>query len=282
MREADDNPWRRVTVDDYDGHMASPAVAQAPILDGIFADVLRRYRPATIAVPGCGTGTGLRHIDPTVTTRVLAVELNTEFLATVMQRHGSDLPNVELLAADLETMAPPAGRFDLIHVALVFEHVDPTLVLPRLARWLLPSGTMTIVLQLPSSLAPATTNTPFASLAPISGHMSLVAPDEVRALAAEHGLREVDSSHHELPQGKSFRVGHFRVAGAVSAEQASWRAGAGETFAPAGTHDLRPSEQGGLLATEVVALASRELPADPGERARAARWGGRLLIPRGS
>lgn len=63
-------------------------------------------------------------------------------------------------------------------------------------------------------------------------------------------------------------------------EPASWRATAGETFAPTGTHDLRPSGRGEMLAAEAVALASRELPAGPGESAQAARWGGCLLLPR--
>ena len=51
----------------------------------------------------------------------------------------------------------------------------------------------------------------------------------------------------------------------------------GETFVPTGTHDLRSSGDGGILSGEVAALAHREQP----EATHRARWGGRLLTPRG-
>jgi hypothetical protein len=54
----------------------------------------------------------------------------------------------------------------------------------------------------------------------------------------------------------------------------------GETFPPAGVHDLRGSGARGILAPEVVALAHREQTEAP-RPAPDARWGGRLLTPRG-
>lgn len=55
----------------------------------------------------------------------------------------------------------------------------------------------------------------------------------------------------------------------------------GEEFAPAGTHDLRSSGEGGILSVEVAALAHREQPETAPRPAPNARWGGRLLTPRG-
>jgi ubiquinone/menaquinone biosynthesis C-methylase UbiE len=126
-----ESPWRHVIAADYDRHMASPEVGQEPILDSIFEEVLRRYRPRSLAVPGCGTGSGFRHIDPAVTYRVVGVDINGGFLDALRQRHGARLSGLKLIAADLQTLDQPPGQFDLVHAVLVFEHVDQALVLPE-------------------------------------------------------------------------------------------------------------------------------------------------------
>lgn len=65
---------------------------------------------------------------------MLALDINARFLRAVKCRHGSRLTGLELIAADLETAPNTPALFDLIHAALLFEHADPALVLPTLAR----------------------------------------------------------------------------------------------------------------------------------------------------
>lgn len=89
---------------------------------------------------------------------------------------------------------------------------------------------------------------------------------------------------HKTPGGHA-RYALADVLGALGEPAATLaeppdRALDGETFPPAGVHDLRGSGARGILAPEVVALAHREQPEAPGT-APNARWGGRLLIPRG-
>ena len=52
------------------------------------------------------------------------------------------------------------------------------------------------------------------------------------------------------------------------------------TFTAPGEHDLRSSGRGGILASEVVALALRESTEPAASRRDGVRWGGRLLKPR--
>jgi MerR family regulatory protein len=55
---------------------------------------------------------------------------------------------------------------------------------------------------------------------------------------------------------------------------------AGETFAPAGQHDVRSSGPGGMLPAEVAALGVREAAASPARSQGRTRWGGRLMTSR--
>jgi hypothetical protein len=58
-----ESPWRQVTVGDYDGHMCSAEVGQAPTLDRIFGEVLERYRPRSLAVRALAAQSGLAEVD---------------------------------------------------------------------------------------------------------------------------------------------------------------------------------------------------------------------------
>lgn len=54
-----------------------------------------------------------------------------------------------------------------------------------------------------------------------------------------------------------------------------------ESFAAPGEHDLRSSGRGGMLASEAVALGLRETHEPVTSALGRARWGGRLITPRG-
>ena len=74
------NPWLSIPIDDYEGHMGSPAVAQLQPLSELFAGVLASSRPKSLAVFGCAAGNGFEHIDPSITERVVGVDINPAYL----------------------------------------------------------------------------------------------------------------------------------------------------------------------------------------------------------
>jgi len=80
------NPWLSIAVDDYVGHMASPAVGQHQVLNRLFGAMLRNVRPRTVLVLGCSTGNGFEHVDPAVTCRVVGVDINPEYLQRLAER----------------------------------------------------------------------------------------------------------------------------------------------------------------------------------------------------
>lgn len=203
-----DHPWLTVPAADYEGHMGAAGVDQLAPLRTIFADVYARVHPARMALLGCCTGNGLDVIDTEHTRRVVAVDLNPDYLAVARQRH----PRLESITAwtcaDLARCELDADGFDLIHAALLFEYTDPAPLLPRIARWLAPGGVLSIVVQLPGGDA-SISDTGFASLQALQGLMRLVSPAELRELAARADLTEAASTIVPLARGKSFWAATF-------------------------------------------------------------------------
>jgi SAM-dependent methyltransferase len=159
MKKGGRNPWLRIPVSDYEGHMGHPAVQQLPYLSAVFQEVLLEFQPKDIAVLGCSTGNGFEHI-PTSTRKIIGVDINPQYLDVVRQRYGDRLPGLDLICADIFNCTIAAHSIDLIHGALIFEYVDPAPAMERVATWLRPGGVFSAVLQLPSADGSPVTETP--------------------------------------------------------------------------------------------------------------------------
>jgi len=208
------HPWLLVSPEDYEAHMASEEVGQLQVLNRILAEDLSRFQPRSLAVLGCATGNGFEHIDPQITKRVVGIDINPEYLALLRERHQHRLADLELIESDVLEAEFPPNSFDLVHAALIFEYLDPSAALARIAPWIRPGGALTVVLQQPSARSTPVTPTPYLSLRGLSGVLRLVDPDEFRQIAGDHGLEGGEAGRIELKQGKSFYVGRYTRIGA--------------------------------------------------------------------
>lgn len=204
------NPWLAVPAVEYEAHMAAPHVAQTQVLSALFGEACRRVKPGALAVLGCTTGNGFEHIDPAVTTRCLGVDLNPAFLELAGERFGAALPGLELIELDLSSEPLPAGDFDLIWAGLIFEYVDPAVLLATLSDALARVGTLLTVLQRPVASGAKVSKTDYESLKRLEPVITLVEPAALIRLAADHGLVLGESNELELPGGKRFAVLEFR------------------------------------------------------------------------
>jgi hypothetical protein len=71
---SEQNPWLRVPLADYEGHMRAPGVAQLDALGELFACALRTYVPRSVAVLGVAGGNGLDAVDLRTRRRKRCVE----------------------------------------------------------------------------------------------------------------------------------------------------------------------------------------------------------------
>lgn len=192
--------------------MSSPAVSQLGFLNGVFEKLMKRYCPRDLAVPGCTTGNGFEHIDFMITKRVVAIDINPEYLEIVRKRYARMSNVIETICADVNADGLEPGSFDLVHCALLFEYVDPAVTLGTITRWLKPSGLVSVVLQLEDEVHGKVTETPFMSLNRLESVMRLVDPAGFGEIAAGNGLKLQWEETVPLPTGKRFFVAVYRGA----------------------------------------------------------------------
>ena len=203
------NPWLDIPEADYVGHMNSPGVGQRPVLGRMLGEVLETVRPNVVLVLGGSTGNGLEHVNPTVTSRVVVVDVNPKYLIRLRERFPNPAFALDLWSGDVIDIELGQQAFDLVHAALIFEYVEWPVLLPRIAAALRPGGVLSVILQTPSASSPAVTPTPFTSLRKLESLFRFVEPTALVDAARGEGLN-LHARHTEaLPAGKSFDCFRF-------------------------------------------------------------------------
>jgi predicted TPR repeat methyltransferase len=200
------NPWSVVQASDYERHMGSDGVDQLGPLSALFQEVVLASQPDRILVVGCSTGNGLEHVDPSVTRRVVGVDVNLQHLGIARQRFLHLGHRLELYHSDIADFRSQPQAFDLVHAALVLEYLHPEVLVRRVSEWLAERGTFSVVLQLPGGDAP---ELPSRALTLIVKAMRLVPPEELVELCETYGMGL--RRHREVPlrHGKKFWHGVF-------------------------------------------------------------------------
>jgi hypothetical protein len=203
-----------VSASEYEAYMGPGALDELAPLSTIFAKVYAARRPRRLAVLGVATGNGLEHVDLHLTGRIVGLDLNLSYLAVARQRLRRLGAALELHCSDVERTQLDAGRFDLVHAALLLEYVDVRVLMPRVASWLAPEGAFTVVLQLPGG--PAIEDSRYPSVRALAQATRLVPPGEVRNLATQEGLVERRAFVVPLPTGRRYFAALYEKAGAAS------------------------------------------------------------------
>lgn len=203
------NPWLNIPASDYEDHMNSPKVDQLSFLANNFKESLEHYDCDTVALLGCATGNGLKHIKSERTSRVTAVDINPEYLKILRERYGNSIPGLEVIQDNLESCTLEDQAYSLIFTGLVFEYLEPLTLLKKIAKWLQFEGVLVTVLQL-AAKGSSVTKTSYASLESLKSIMSLIDPVQFKCIAADAGLREIEEKFMILDTGKSFYIGTYK------------------------------------------------------------------------
>lgn len=203
------NPWIEISPEEYDGHMSSPSVNQFGFLSDCFRQALVEYSPSHVAIVGCGTGNGLEHIDNSCTKITTVIDINLEFLEKLRQRFENKISGLEIVHDDL-CECELDQRYSLVFVALVFEFLNPKILLSKISRWLNSDAVLKVVLQCPNPTLPDVSETKYKSLKKLNKIVNLVDVEYFRNECACHGLVEIDRSLKTLKSGKSFYIGTYK------------------------------------------------------------------------
>lgn len=205
------NPWLDIPLDDYEAHMSLPAVGQAQMIADQLDRAIARWAPTGIAVIGCAGGNGLETIAAGRVERIVAVDVNPDYVERTRIRHAQRLLGLELVCADVQSESVTYGPVDLTYAALLFEYVDIHATLLTLKRNCRPNAVLTTVLQLPHPNIHAVSPSPYASLGRLVSAMTLIAPEMLGHAAVDVGFTAADATIIELTCAKRFCVQTFRA-----------------------------------------------------------------------
>jgi ubiquinone/menaquinone biosynthesis C-methylase UbiE len=203
----DANPWLQIPIEDYERHMS--AVGQSALLRKTFARVYAERRPRRLAVLGCTSGIDLQNVDVRLTETVVGVDINPRYLEAARLRLGALGQRLHLVQGDVLEVELPPVEFDLVHVALLLEYVDPRRLFARVRRWLAPDGVCSVVTQEPNPSISPVSKTAYASLELLADRMVLRTASEVAKIAETAGLHLLDQRPFRLPTGKAFAHSTF-------------------------------------------------------------------------
>jgi MOSC domain-containing protein YiiM len=211
LSRAKANPWLEIPLADYEAHMALPAVGQAKLLGSLLQRSVAAFNPGALAVFGVAGGNGLEHIDSERVSRVVALDLNPEYLNLCTQRHGTRFAQYEPVLHDLSHGIPDIEPVDLVFAGLVLEYLDTGAFLQKLPRLLTPGGVLAIVLQLPSPTTPEVTPSPYKSLGGLQDVFRFVDPAAIRDALCRSDFSCCEEQKLDLETGKSFHYACFRL-----------------------------------------------------------------------
>ncbi len=143
FRREMNNPWKEISLDDYENHMSLDSVKQLQTLNTMMKLQLGDYDVSTVMILGVAGGNGLEHIDKNKYKKVYGVDINEDYLQKVSERYSSkdklggilecisadltkdveSLPTAELVIADLLIEYIGYGAF-----AKAVEHINPKVV----------------------------------------------------------------------------------------------------------------------------------------------------------
>jgi hypothetical protein len=203
------NPWLEIALDDYEGHMRAPGVEQLGLLSELFAYALATCQPKSIAVLGIAGGNGLGDVNPSVTVRVVGIDINPAYLEATRRRFDTVL-NLELYCLDLANQQVELEPVDLVHGGLILEHAGTARCLDNAVAMVGRHGSLSVVLQLPSVLEREVGTSPFPAISKLASEFSLVNPDALMTQLATRSFELAHQSTRPLPAGKSFWQGIFK------------------------------------------------------------------------
>lgn len=189
--------------------MAHPEVRQAELLADALEQAVRELEPETIAIVGCAGGNGLDRLIPLSLKRVIALDINADYVQQTEQRFRSSLPQLATIVANAEELSGLFEPVELVYAALILEYVDVSRATQSLSSCCADGGYVLFVTQIESHHA-TVSNTPYASLSTLASAFSFVDFESLKELCLQNHLNLVQSKRLHSVGGKGFQATLFK------------------------------------------------------------------------
>lgn len=120
---SDQNPWEKISLDDYEKHMSLDSVYQLQKMNSIMKEQFNAYPVKTAMVLGIAGGNGLEHVDTAKYQKVYGVDINEAYLKAVANRYASMEGVLECLHLDIVTNTRMFPKAELVIANLLIEYI---------------------------------------------------------------------------------------------------------------------------------------------------------------
>ena len=123
MSKQTNNPWKTISLSDYENHMSLDSVRQLQTMDSLMKLQLEAYPVQTAMVLGVAGGNGLRHVSCYKFTKVYGVDINAEYLEQTQKRYPQLSGVLECVQLDLVNECEKLPKAQLVIANLLIEYI---------------------------------------------------------------------------------------------------------------------------------------------------------------
>ena len=117
------NPWKDISLSDYENHMAMDSVQQLQAMNQMMKGQLNQYEVQSAMILGIAGGNGLEHVDTEKLNKVYGVDINQEYLTITKKRYENLSDTLDCLCIDLASEAEKLPRADMLIANLLIEYI---------------------------------------------------------------------------------------------------------------------------------------------------------------
>lgn len=117
------NPWKDISLSDYENHMCLDSVKQLQALNEAMKEQFDMFPADNAMVLGVAGGNGLEHIDPEKYVKVYGVDINAGYLEETKNRYKELEGILECLCLDLINEPEKLPNSDLLIANLLIEYI---------------------------------------------------------------------------------------------------------------------------------------------------------------
>ena len=117
-----ENPWKNISLSDYEGHMSSDNVMQMQTLSSLMKEQFA-YPADSVMILGIAGGNGLEHIERGKFSAVYGVDVNSAYLEQVRERYACLGDILHCLCIDLTSEYTKLPHADLVTADLLIEYI---------------------------------------------------------------------------------------------------------------------------------------------------------------
>lgn len=117
------NPWKKISLSDYESHMSLDTVRQLQALNELMEKQFSVHPAKEAMILGVAGGNGLEHVNPEIYEKVYGIDINEKYLETVRERYPELDGILELITIDVISESEKLPEAELVIANLFVEFV---------------------------------------------------------------------------------------------------------------------------------------------------------------